>query len=157
MKELFFGTIIIFAAIFGCTLSPASDFVPVGGTKLPMNGYEKKFGKINVTVVNGIYKSSSSRLEQEFSIGHNAEQELPFNVMGATIDAKGKKFDGKILSTVFSENSKSPANSQGHLRIEWNFDEPGDKLLAQGFAITFNTKLDGKDENVTMQFEPAKK
>jgi hypothetical protein len=155
MKELFTGIMLIVAVIWGCTLSPPSDFAIVDGKKLPLNGYEKNVGKFAITVVNGIYKSSSSRLEQEFTVGHLTEKEATLNVIGTSLDAKGKRFEGKILSTVFNENSKFPPRNRGHFRIEWNFDESGDKLLAQGFAITFKIKLDGKEETATVQFAPT--
>ena len=147
---------IIFAlSFFGMNCNPPTDYYLVGGKKLAFDGYDGKFEKLRIVIQSGINKSSSMRLEKGFVVSHIFEKELSLNVTGATLEAKGKKFEGKILSTVFNDKSKFGTNSGGTMRIEWNFDEPIETLFATGFSITFKTKIDGKDENATMQFAPV--
>jgi hypothetical protein len=137
--------------------NPPADFAVIGGKKLAFDGYDKRFEKLRIIIQSGINKSSSRQLEKSFSIGHVFEKELSLNVTGATLEAKGKKFEGKINSTVFDEKSKFGANHSGTMRIEWNFDEGMDSLFAEGFSITFHSKLDGKDEDAKLEFEVVKR
>ena len=137
--------------------NPPADYVVVGGKKLAFDGYDQKFEKLRIAIQSGINKTSSQQLEKSFSIGHIFEKELSLNVIGATIEAKGKKFDGEILSKVFNDKSKFGSNSAGTMRIEWIFDEPIETLFAEGFSITFKTKLDGKDEGAALKFKPIEK
>ena len=153
IKTLLF--LIIFAfAFFGMNCNPPADYAVVGGNKLAFDGYSQDFEKLRVIIQSGINKSSSQRLEKSFVVSHKLEKEVLFNVYAAVLQAKGKSFEGKILSTVFSETSKSPKGVGGTMRIEWNFDESIETLFAEEFTITFKTKLDGKEEDATLKFQP---
>jgi hypothetical protein len=150
-------TIVLAFTLFGMNCNPRADYVVVGGQKLAFDGYMQKFEKLHLVIQSGINKSPSKRLDESFTIGHSFDKELPLNVLSATLKAKNKDFEGQILSTVFSETSKFQKSHSGTMRIEWNFDEPLETLFAEGFSITFKTKLDGKDESATMKFEPVKR
>jgi ribosomal protein L24 len=149
--------LLVFLAIaltlFGMNCNPPADFYVVGGKKIAFDGYSQNFEKLRVIIQSGVNKSSSKKLEKSFTVGHVVENELPINVANVTLNAKDKEFEGKILSTVFSDTSKFQPNHAGTMRIEWNFDESTETLFSDGFSITFKTKLDGKNEDATMRFE----
>jgi hypothetical protein len=156
MKILLISIAIAFA-LFGMNCNPPADYYVVGGKKLAFDGYDQKFEKLHITLQSGINKSSSKQLGKSFTVGHVFDKELSLNVVGATLKAKNKDFEGKFLSTVFDEKSKFESNSMGTIGVEWNFDEPIETLFAEGFSITFKTKLDGKDEDATMRFDVVRK
>jgi hypothetical protein len=151
MNASFLSIILVFV-LLGMNCNPPADFYVVGGKKIAFDGYSQNFEKLRVIIQSGVNKSSSKNLEKSFTIGHVLEKESLLNVVNITLKAKNKEFEGKILSTVFSETSKFQPNHAGTMRIEWNFDESTETLFADGFSITFKTKLDGKDEDATMKF-----
>jgi hypothetical protein len=118
------------------------------------SGYKKKYDHINIEMEGGIRYSLSDHLEKGFFIGHNSDREMPLNVEGAVLEGNGKKYEGKIVSTVFSEASKFGPNQRGYVKIRWDFGDEGDiEVYGDNFDITFNVKLDGRPETIVAHFE----
>ncbi len=149
---------IVFAfSLFGMNCNPPADYAVVGGKEIAFDGYDQHFEKLRIIVQSGINKSSRKDLEKSFTVGHKLPKKVKFNVYAVVLEAKGKTFDGKIMSTVFDEKSESEPNIGGTMRIQWNFDEAIETLFSEGFTLTFKTKLEGKDENVTLKFMEIRK
>lgn len=157
MVKIFLITVIFTFTFFGMNCNPPADYKVVGGKKLAFDGYDKEFEKLRIVIQSGINKSSAKRLEKNFVVSHRLEKDSLLDVTSATLEAKGKKFDGKILSTVFNDKSRFPKNNGGYMSLEWTFDEPLETLFEAGFSIVFKTKLEGRDESAAMQFEPVNK
>lgn len=118
------------------------------------SGYSRRYERVNIEMEGGIRYTLSDHLEKSFFVGQNSDREILLNVESVTLAGNGKKYEGKITSTVFSDTSKFGSKQRGYMKVRWDFGDDGDvNALGDSFDLVFNMKLDGRPEIVTANFK----